>query len=427
MRVWSGSELNNVAKSLTPLVGLRLQEIMTADADVALGFYSSQGILWLWADLNALAPSLLPWSSLPLALKPKKNPLHLFLRAHFVGRVLSDVSVDPERGRIVFLRFGAENDPEAARLEVHLYPHRRNLIAMAAGKKIAWQKPSAEPETIPSNTSNTNADRDLEKLREDWFLMRGKRGKGAVKSGDPKVKIENDLTKKRKALEKVREELTRKQDMPWREVGELLKASQKLDVPKEWEVFIDRRRKLSWNIENCFTKAREILGKVTGTEKRLTVLENEIAALEERLTKPSRELAREPEARPAPQPLTDGAAQGRTLRLNEQVTVVSGKSAADNMKILRRARAWDLWMHMRDYPSSHAVLFRNKGTKITDAELRQVGEWFVRNHFGQKAKDHSGEKFELILAECRFVSPIKGDKIGRVTYRDERILICQLP
>jgi hypothetical protein len=81
---------------------------------------------------------------------------------------------------------------------------------------------------------------------------------------------------------------------------------------------------------------------------------------------------------------------------------------------------------MRDFPSSHAVFFRNKGTKVGDAEFRQAAEWFIRNHFGPKAKEHSGEKFELIIAECRFVKPIKGDKIGRVTYRDERILIHQL-
>src|SRR6185312_17055747 len=102
-------------------------------------------------------------------------------------------------------------------------------------------------------------------------------------------------------------------------------------------------------------------------------------------------------------------AHGRTLHLSEDLTAVMGKSAADNIKILRRARAWDLWFHLRDFPSSHAVLFRNKGAKVSDSTMFQVAAWFVRQHFGSKAAGHVGEKFDIIVTECRFVRPIKGD------------------
>ena len=125
--------------------------------------------------------------------------------------------------------------------------------------------------------------------------------------------------------------------------------------------------------------------------------------------------------------LGDIEAQGRTLRIRDDLTAVAGKSAADNLKILRKARAWDLWFHMRDYPSSHAVLFRNKSAKVNDKDLFTVAVWFVRNHLGSKAAQHAGEKFSLVVVECRHVKPIKGDKIGRVTFHDERVLICQLP
>src|SRR6185312_10554255 len=120
-------------------------------------------------------------------------------------------------------------------------------------------------------------------------------------------------------------------------------------------------------------------------------------------------------------------AHGRTLHLSEDLTAVMGKSAADNMKILRRARAWDLWFHLRDFPSSHAVLFRNKSANVGDGKIFEVIGWFVRNHLGSKAAQHAGEKFDVVMTECRYVKPIRGDKIGRVTYHNERILIYQFP
>lgn len=427
MRVWSVSELNNVVRSLQPLVGLRLQEIMTGDSDFVLGFYSPEGMLWLWIDLNAVHPALLPWTALPLTFKSVKSPLHLFLKAHFVGHALRQVSRDETGGKVVRLHFAGE--AEGKELEIHLFPHRRNLIAKTPDKhgfkKVAWQKP-AELKEPPENFAASTEVRDLERLREEWTDFRGQGRKGLKAPADPRVKLEGELAKKRKAMAKVRDELKRKEDLPWREVGDWIKEHQSLDVRREWEPFVDRQRKLAWNIETCYARARETEGKATGTRKRLHSLENEIEVLEKRLSG-EMPLGGGATVRPAAQPLADSQAQGRTLRLSDELTAVAGKSAADNMKILRRARAWDLWMHMRDYPSSHAVIFRNKNTKVSENDLQEVARWFVRLHFGNKAAQHSGEKFELILAECRFVKPIKGDKIGRVTYRDERILICRLP
>jgi hypothetical protein len=418
LKTWTQTELNHVVGLLQPLVGLRLQEILEGERDFVLGFYSSKGLLWLWIDLSAVCPCLLPWSELPFRPAPAKSPLSLFARAHFAGRVLGEVSLAADSGRVARLRFGEE--PEASVLELRLFPHGRNVLAFAAGRSVAWQKP--QPLSEPAGYSDAGGKmRSLERLREEWTISRG-RAKSAG-GGNPKLRLQKDLEKKQKAAVKVREELHRKQELPWRNIGTWLKENQTLEVPREWEPYIDKRRKLSWNIEQCFAKAREVEGKVFGTEKRLAELEREIANLAGRLTGPAEKLIIEPP--PAKLPVHDMEAQGRTLRLSQDLVVIAGKSAADNLKILRKARAWDLWFHLRDYPSSHAVLFRNKSAKINDAILHSVASWFVKNHFGAKAPQHAGEKFDLIVAECRHVRPIKGDKIGRVTYRDERILTHQ--
>jgi hypothetical protein len=436
VRPWTLSELDNVISALEPLKGLRLQEVQTGAEDIVLGFYSSQGVLWLWVDLNALSPGLLPWIDLPRRLPAEKTPLLLFLRAHFVGRTLRSIDRPEGLGRVVRLHFGAPED--ALELELRLFPHGRNLIARVPGKhsrkQISWQKIEELSDSKSPTLASERAIRSLDELRDEWKAAHT--GKGSTKSGgkvtslksvDPRQRLENDLRKKTSALAKVHEELKRKREQPWREVGDWLKTNQSLAVPKEWELYVDRRRKLAWNIEECFKKAREGDSKILGTERRLAQLQNEIQTLTDKLNRPASELKNEvPRAVNQPT-LAKIEAQGRTLHLNDELTAVMGKSAADNMKILRKARAWDLWFHLRDYPSSHAVLFRNKNTEVGDAKLFEVAAWFVRNQLGVKAAQHAGEKFDLVVTECRFVRPIKGDKIGRVHYHDERLLIYQFP
>lgn len=427
MKVWSVSELDNVVAALEPLKGARLQEVRTSPSDVVLGFYTAQRILWLWIDLNSIRPVLLPWTDLPLAVANHKSPLNLFLRAHFSDRVLRDIRRDPSQGRVVHLYFGRQ-EPDDPELEIRLFPHGRNVIAKANGKQVNWQKPSDLVPAFEETDGRLERAlvRSLDQMREQWLLSR-QSGKGSKnKSSDPRLRIENEIAKKTKALSKVEEELARKNDMPWRQIGDWLKTHQNLNVPKEWEPFVDRRRKLAWNIEECFNRARDVEAKIFGTEKRLSVLREDLARLKARLKDPKPAWSSSDD-RARPQPLKDIEAQGRTLRINEELTAVAGKSAADNMKLLRRARAWDYWFHLRDEPGSHAILFRNKTTRVSDSDLHRVAEWLVRLQFGVKYAQRSGEKVLLVVTECRHVSPIKGDRLGRVTYRNERTLMHSVP
>ena len=115
----------------------------------------------------------------------------------------------------------------------------------------------------------------------------------------------------------------------------------------------------------------------------------------------------------------------RTLHLAENMYVVAGKSARDNMDLLRKAHALDMWLHVKDQPSAHAILFRPKGAKISDEMLRKASQWLLKMSLGAKYKNHVGEKFEILSVECRFVNPIKGDRMGRVNYRNEKVFIAK--
>jgi hypothetical protein len=270
-------------------------------------------------------------------------------------------------------------------------------------------------------------------LRRQWLERRrgragggGGGGKGAAGAEGVKARLRERLAKREKARDKVREELRNKQELPWRALGDWLKANQSLDVPREWEPFVDKRRKLAWNIEQAFVRARERDGKVHGTMQRLEILDAEIARLRALLEGSAESLPLEPEKAP-PRRLKDLGAEGRTLHLSSDLMVVAGKSAADNLKLLRKARGWDLWLHLRDYPGAHAILFRNKSASVSDALLHQAAAWLVRRHLGGKPGRHAGARFDVVIAECRHVRPIKGDRLGRVTYRDERVLILKIP
>lgn len=421
MKSWSVLELDNVIASLKALLGARLQEIKTAGNDVVLGFYSGGSMLWLWLDLHAIRPSLLPWSDLPLPVISKKSPLHLFLRAHFDGAKLTAVDRIESAGRAVILRFAGGQE-----LEIRLFPHGANAIARAGEKTISFNKVAP---LVEAPVSEGLFNRDLEALRREWLSLRGggAGGKGGKKAreNDPITRVQLEIARKQKALGKVEQELQRKTDMPWRAVGQWLKQHQSLSVPEAWAPFVDKRRKLSWNIEQCFTKAREVEGKIFGTEQRKKILVDEIDKLHNELKKPANEMTLKP-ATPKLQPLRDSQATGRTLRLTEELVAVAGKNAADNLKLLRKARAWDYWLHLQDQPSSHVILFRNKNTTVSDAVLKQVIAWFTRIQFGKKYSSYVGDKVRVIVTECRHVRPIKGDRLGRVNYQDERVLIYQV-
>ena len=114
----------------------------------------------------------------------------------------------------------------------------------------------------------------------------------------------------------------------------------------------------------------------------------------------------------------DSEAKGRTLHL-KAATAFMGKSAKDNLKILRRANSWDYWLHLRDFPSAHVIIARPKGAVIAEEEIKKVGEWLIKESV---KKNYSGIAYEIIICECRFVKAIKGDRMGRVHFQNERVI-----
>ena len=112
--------------------------------------------------------------------------------------------------------------------------------------------------------------------------------------------------------------------------------------------------------------------------------------------------------------------------LNPKVEVFVGKNAQENLNILRFAQSWDYWMHIKDYPGAHGIVRRPRNYEITDEELKTVARFIASK--SRKSAHFLGpnDMFEVLIAECRYVRPIKGDKLGRVNYSNERVLNCRM-
>ena len=63
---------------------------------------------------------------------------------------------------------------------------------------------------------------------------------------------------------------------------------------------------------------------------------------------------------------------------------------------------------------------------VSDQELRLAGVKVAEQSTKKRAAELKGETYDLLIVECRYVRPIKGDKNGRVHYTNDRVLRLKL-
>jgi predicted ribosome quality control (RQC) complex YloA/Tae2 family protein len=209
--------------------------------------------------------------------------------------------------------------------------------------------------------------------------------------------------------------------VPWAEIGQWLKTHQSLDVSQVWMGYIDMNLSLSENIENCFTQVREYQRRENGVEKRRRVLSEEILQLTEQLQQP----VTPQDIKKAEKIPWEPAAQLRTYRieLGEGLQVYRGRSAKDNLGLLRKAPPWTLWLHLRDYPGSYGFIRRDKQQAVKDNLIYEAAKWLVKETVGKKI---GMGRFAVVCTECRYVRPIKGDRQGRVQIQKERVFNVEI-
>ena len=397
-------ELDLICRELGRCRGGRLQELRFSGTHFEWAFWVGGQKSWWHLSMEALTPLLLPVSQPKLSKKSQNKPIYLFLKAHALGKKLETFKRCQKLGRVLFMTLkGADSSCE---IEMRLFPHGQNLIVRGSGKQLSM-KPIKVLEAL-EGLKVPETCRSLSDLESEFKLLN-------IPSSvfSPEKLLARQMAKLEKSIEKVSQDLERKKQLPWRQVGDYLVQTQGLEVPDEWASYVDLKESLAWNIENCFAKAKANVHKIAGGEARRTELQRKLQEMGEGGAQPPLSVERR---------LKPMGVKARKMNFEGGLEAWIGKSARENIKLLRQAKAWDMWIHLADYPSSHGIIRRSKGAKIPSSVLLDVGRWMVRTTFGQKSKNYQGDRFEILYTECRYVSPIKGDKIGRVTYRNEKVM-----
>lgn len=419
MKALTQQELQHFIAYFAPILdGAQLQDVQANDRGLALGFQGDRRY-WMILDLLPNTPMMLVFEEeCPFQKGPKGKPVGLFLNSHAKNLYLTEMTVLEEYGRVV--RLMLRNSSVDCELEIRLIPKQANFVVRANGKQISWDKVLDLTSAPP--VENPPAPRTLEEIHEEWL---GEQKGGKKPAQDPVVQWEKqkakDLEKKRKALSEIQKQIDSDTDKNWIAVGAYLKehvsegAGLLKKIPAEFLALVNLKESVSWNIENAFAKAKQFAGKREGARERLVELAAEISKLEN-----SRYSAKAASAKTSlPDLMKKAEARGRKLHLDSGALAYCGKSAADNLALLRQAKSWDYWLHLKDYPGAHAIIHRQRDQLIPDAEVQEVAEWLAKESLSSKSLS-LGQKVAVVMVECRFVRPIKGDKLGRVNYHSEK-------
>lgn len=418
MKPYSLKELQKHVQEMQSLIGAQLQDIETHPKGLAFSLYK-RGQIWWILDLNQQTPmSLIFYEHSPWGKKQQPKPVALFLNSHGKNLFLSKVELKKGAGRVIELEW--MNKQKICQVEVQLIPKAVNVIVRTEEKSISWEKP--KDMGLPPQIEN-ELDRDLADIKAQWLEESAPRSQTTstqmtVEAWDKQK--QKDIAKKKKAIDELNKQLSDDLAAKWQTLGTLLKSFELSELGSEWKEFLTTGIGRYEQMEQAFAKAKQLEGKKAGTLNRLEILQSEIQKLENASTPPPAPIKNK-----SSEMLKSAGAEGRVKRFGE-LTASRGKSAADNMALLRKAKAWDMWVHLRDYPSTHAIVSLDKNQKINDNILREVALWVVTETKASQ-KLPSGSKLDVVVAECRFVRPIKGDKLGRVHYQNERVLTVVIP
>jgi len=394
------------------LKGARLQEVWTDGQRVIFEFYLRQNY-YLVADLHPQSPHVV-FLPEPPAMSKKPKPVTLFLQSHARNLYVQNFSTKAESGRVLFLELGSQD--QICRIEFRLIPKAVNLIVESSGKVISWER----PRSLPESKVETNERAIV--VTSDWVTQYAEEWQGGGKKNslqsqsqlldDPVRKIESEIRKKESAIQKIQTELEKNQEHQYQKLGEILKYSS--EIPEELKPYYDAQKTVAENRERAFQKAKDLVRKRQGSIERQNILKKEITALREKIEKKDFTT----KASTANEVLKKSDSQARKRTLSSGFEAVIGKTWKDNLAILRQARAWDYWVHLKDYPSAHAILFRNKNEDIPDSAFEELTMWIIQESLGKK-RALQDLKFDVVAAECRFVRPVKGAQ-GLVTYQNQK-------
>lgn len=422
------SDIDLFLEVVRPLLeGAQLQRVWAFEGNLFLGFHGWGKTTWIALDLELAKPQLILLPQEPPKKFRKPKPLSLFLNAHAVGRVCKAIHRRTSQGRVVDFVFGS--DP-ATNLEIRLVPHAVNAIAKAGDSTLSWNKPRDLPSEELVGLSHSPVSLTVDERSRIWCEDKlGYRSKDTRPSQSPddtkpsRPAVEDSRLKAlEKSLRLAREDEDRLKKHKWREAGEWLKSVGELSrpIPTEWSEWVDPKLSFSKNLEVCFRRYRDQERKIEKCQTRIVDLVQQRDRHLEKVAAGTASEAETPASLLSRKP-SKSEAKTRRINLAEDLILYVGRSATDNLLLLREAQPWDLWFHLRDFPGAYGIVRRNKSRTLNDKEKTEAAIAVARTSLQSQRALADGDIFEIVIAECRKVRPIKGAP-GQVTYHDPEFI-----
>lgn len=410
MNSWSLKELERNHHAWDCLVDARLQTVVYNPKKVLfLEFYKQQSIL-LFIDLRKpnCFIGVLKDKKAPKKLK-KDQPISLFLRSHFVGKSLKLVELCSQFGRVLRFHFSEE-----LKFEVRLFPKDTNCIAETADKKMSYDRPTdlepLEDNYIPKEY------RDFFDASASWWAeFSGSAVNLSVKEDPQKAKA-----KALKKIEKQKEKLHRQlKELSLGTIEEQLAIFEEFGESSE-KYLKDRWASLEgelWHqkMAGLYVARKKAMQKKQGILQRFEELTKEKQQIEKGVSLNKEALAKS-STKADLQKVT--GAKTKSKNISSDLRIHIGKTAKENVLLLRKAKPWYLWMHLKDRPGSHLIVEKNKNRDLSLKELQSAALELL------KSMGEAGTQV-IQYAECRYIKPIKGDKLGRVKVTQEKTLTVQ--
>lgn len=435
-------EIDETVNDIQQGLGFRVQSVSLYDKTLVLKLWQNHVSYFLILSIRFGQQGAFLLQDLGrVKIKNEKKPLSLFANTHLKEAVFLDVSRDEEIGRQIEFHF-TNSENEDLKIKLCLIPSALNISVHKGGKSVALNKPKDLPKAGAVNLENLKS-RPLEDLKRPWLeefsgqrrgVSQADTGTGSQKPRTEKLNatssepskgtasaLEIAIQKKRKAMSKVRQDLKAKTTSDFYDFATLLTIDSVAAKEKFPELYDEKVNKHKLK-DKYFEKHKALASKRERVEERLRVLEKELLKLE---SLSEEDYLSEQTQKDRFKVDIKTPVKTRKLEVASDLVAYYGKSAIDNMKLLRSAKAWHYWFHIKDIPSSHMILLRDKTRNLTDDEIRRACQWFVAEISGSNTGS-SDVVVEILMTECRFVKPIKGDKLGRVNYSHEQVFRLRL-
>jgi len=417
-------------------LGAQLQDVISTDRDLIFELYNTE-LFWIWIDLDSQVPFISLHKEKPVLAK-KSKPMQLFLSSNAEGLRLSEVLWDKKIGRGMTFNFG-EKDKKYCEVKINLIRGQPNVTALNNEKSISWNKPRdvSDLKYEPSNDFIVDFDAIAEGLL--YLTYRNQKSAKSNLNGNDSSRHEQVKADIEKKIGKLQKTLTLQQSKFGQEKIEQIKilidnfqSSVGVDAEIEKVILLPSHLKsFGQKLDYFFQQLKLEKSKIDLRQRKLEEVKNQIQSLQIQLNRLNSEasfdfrslaqvkknnLIKVPNG---PQKKYKNV-QYRTFELKTGLRAYMGKSALDNQNLIRQSQPWHLWIHLRDIPSAHVILATEKSQKITQAEIREASLWLLREHV--KNKDNkSWPSVSVLVAECRYVTPVRSDKSGRVNYKNEKV------